>query len=257
MTEAAARVYNDHAVPAMFAPLARATLDRIALPNAARVLDVACGTGALTREIAARLRGGGRLVGADISAAMLRIARACQTGQGHPAEFFEADATDLPFGDGQFDLVFCQQGLQFFPDKTAALAEFRRVLATDGRLVLTCWSGVPVFSRALVDALLRHVDQRAAEVARAPFTFCDGTVIADLIEGAEFTIRSHEILVLQRHVDDLHAQIMGLPVESHLRQAGVDATNAVVRDVAEELGKYMKNGTYILPQSAHVFEAWR
>ncbi len=255
LTRAAAQKYDDHNVPAMFGPLARATLAKVPLPESAHIIDVACGTGALTREIASRLRGNGRIAGADLNDTMIDLATQRHPADAHDANYVTSDVCDLPFEDGSFDLAFCQQGLQFFPDKQAALSEIRRVLRCGGQLKLTCWSAISPFNGALSDALARHVGEAASDKAKAPFSFRDRDVIANLLEGADFAIQTHGILVLERRFDDLFAQIMALPVEKDLSEAGEATTNAVVDDVAVGLEQYAKGDTFIVPQEAHLFEA--
>ena len=116
----------------MFSPLARATIEAISLPERAQVIDIACGTGIITRVVAAQLTGAGRIVGTDLNSTMLEVAEKTMPKTSHVIEWFACDVTELPFGDGEFDIAFCQQGLQFFPDKPKALAEIRRVLKPEG-----------------------------------------------------------------------------------------------------------------------------
>jgi ubiquinone/menaquinone biosynthesis C-methylase UbiE len=255
LTHAAAQKYDNHSVPAMFGPLARATLDKMLLPDSANIIDVACGTGALTREIAARLQGSGRIVGADLNETMIELAKERHPPDAHDATYVASDVCELPFEDGGFDLAFCQQGVQFFPDKPAALAEIRRVLKNHGKLKLTCWSAVSPFNGALSDALEVHVGVVASAKAKAPFSFRDGDVISDLLENAGFMIEAHQIIVLERRFENLFEQIMALPVEKDLRDAGDAITRAVVDDVAVRLERYADNEVFVVPQEAHLFEA--
>lgn len=255
LSHAAAQKYDNHSVPAMFGPLARATLDRMSLPVGAHIIDVACGTGALTREIATRLQGNGRIVGADLNETMIDLAIQRHPPDAHDATYVASDVCTLPFEDGGFDIAFCQQGLQFFPDKLAALAEIRRILNRGGKLNLTCWSAVSPFNGALSDALADHVGVGASTKAKAPFSFRDGDAISELLTGAGFVIEAHEIIVLERRFDNLFEQIMALPVEKDLSDAGDTVTHTVVKDVAVKLEEYANGETFIVPQEAHLFEA--
>ena len=133
-----ASVYEGRMVPALFRPWAEELVDRVDPQPGMRVLDVACGTGAVTRVVAPRVQPGGDVVGFDFSPAMLEIARSLGV---EGAAWHEGDATSLPFSDGEFDRVLCQQGMQFMPDKPAAAAEMQRVLRPGGRLALSCWKG--------------------------------------------------------------------------------------------------------------------
>lgn len=255
LTHAAAQKYDDHSVPAMFGPLARATLDKTPLPEGAHIIDIACGTGALTREIASRLKGNGRIVGADLNETMIELATQRHPSVAHEAAYVSSDVCELPFENATFDLAFCQQGLQFFPDKEAALTEIRRILKQGGELKLTCWSAISPFNRALSEALSDHVGEAASTKAKAPFSFRDGKVIRELLEGSGYTIESHQSIVLERRFDNLFEQIMALPIEKDLSESGDVATKAVVEDVAKKLGKYAVNEAFVVPQEAHLFEA--
>lgn len=135
-----AEIYHACFVPSMIAPWVERTLALAALQPGQRLLDVACGTGAVTHQ-AARIAGPtGQVVGLDISPEALAVARSVngQNG-GATIEWREGSADSLPFADGSFDAVTCQLGLMFFPDRVAALREMRRVLAPGGRLALMTW----------------------------------------------------------------------------------------------------------------------
>ena len=115
-------------------------LVEVAAPGTAqRVLDLACGTGAVARAAVARVGATGHVVGLDINSSMLAMARAITQCEGPPIEWREGDATALPFAESTFNLVCCHQGLQFFPDRSTALREMRRVLMPGGRLALGVW----------------------------------------------------------------------------------------------------------------------
>ena len=176
----AARVYEAQKVPAIFRPLAEQTLNAVAPTGAERVLDVACGTGIVARLAAGRAGAGARVIGVDLNAGMLEVARACAANDGVAPEFRVADVGALPFDDASFDVVFCQQGLQFFPDRPRALDEMRRVLAPGGRIALSVWSEASPLFVAMADGVRRHVDTTLAERVLDPFSFRDGEVIGGL-----------------------------------------------------------------------------
>jgi len=114
------------------------------------VLDVACGTGVVTRAAAERVASGGRVAGIDLNPGMIAVARSLPPTAGAAIEWHEASALALPFADSGFDVVLCQQGLQFFPDKALALREMRRVLRPGGRLALSVWNNAGPYSTAVV-----------------------------------------------------------------------------------------------------------
>ena len=182
----AAQIYEAQKVPSMFGPLAELTLERVGLSAGERVLDVACGTGIMARHAAARVGESGEVVGIDLNTGMIEVARDMAATTPGNLSWHIGDAGVLPFEDGSFDTVFCQQGLQFFPDKLAALKEMKRVLGNGGRAVLTVWSEVSALFAAVSEALAKHVHAELAHRAVAPFAFRDSAVIEGLIREAGF-----------------------------------------------------------------------
>ena len=117
----APQIYEDQKVPAMFRPLAEATLDRVDVPKGSRVLDVACGTGIVARLVAEKAGKSGSVLGVDLNAGMIEVAKQNSPVTEANVEWRQGDVNALPFPDASFDIAFCQQGLQFFPEKLAAL----------------------------------------------------------------------------------------------------------------------------------------
>jgi SAM-dependent methyltransferase len=164
------------------------------------VLDVACGTGFATRSAARVVGPSGRVVGSDINAGMVAMARSVPSETGGTISWQEASAMDLPFDDDEFDAVICQQGAQFFPDVSAGLAEMARVTRPGGRLAATIWAGIdhsPFFTTEF-EMLVRfcHTDPDAAGS-----TFVDGgeTQITSWFDSAglsETTVEIVEEMVL-------------------------------------------------------------
>lgn len=180
--------YQAVLVPVIFEPWAR-ELIRHANPRAGdHILDLACGTGVVTRELAKRLPGSGRLAAADHSAGMLGVARALAKEAGLDVEWVEADAAALPFADRRFDLAFCQQALQFFPIKLGALRELRRVLKPGGRAVFCVQRELDVnpMLKAQAAALEAYVGAESAAAVHAICSLPDGTEIQKLFEKAGF-----------------------------------------------------------------------
>ena len=156
-------LYERFLVGPLFRPWADVLVQRTALDGGERVLDVACGTGVVARIARPVVGDRGRVVGVDQSAAMLAVARSIEPS----IDWREGNASALPLDDGErFDAVFCHQGLQFFPDKLAAVYEMRRALAPGGRVAVGTWrplDDVRLF-RDLHEVAQRHlgpvVDQR-------------------------------------------------------------------------------------------------
>jgi len=182
--------YERYLVPSIFGPFATDLIDLAALQENERVLDIACGTGIVARTAARRVGRRGSVVGLDISAPMLECARSAAAREDVSVEWREGSALKLPFPDGAFDLVLCQQGLQFFPDRPMALREMRRVLAPGGRLGLSVWRSIersPGFA-VLADALSHHISPQAgALLTSGPFSLSDTEELRALIARADFS----------------------------------------------------------------------
>jgi SAM-dependent methyltransferase len=188
----AATAYEEFFVPALFSEWPARVVQALGLQKEHRVLDVACGTGVLTRELAGRIGPGGRVAGLDINEGMLTLARRSLP----EVEFRQGTAEALPYPDATFDAVTCQFGLMFFADRAQALREMLRVLVPGGRVVATVWDSldnIPAYA-AEVELLQRLAGERAAEALRAPFVLGNRRALARLFENAgviSVTIATH------------------------------------------------------------------
>jgi ubiquinone/menaquinone biosynthesis C-methylase UbiE len=185
LTGAPAEIYERHLVPRCFLPWARDLVDLVGPKPGERALDVACGTGAVTRVVAERVAPEGRVVGFDVNAGMIAVARSLVSAPN--IQWREASVLALPFGDGSFEFVICQQGLQFFPDQPLALRQMRRVLVPGGRrLGVSCWrtsAESPAYA-AIEHALTRRLGSERGKPP--PFSLSDAGQLRTLIEGAGF-----------------------------------------------------------------------
>lgn len=167
----AASAYQDLHVPALFQEWAARVADTAGLRPGHRVLDVACGTGVLALEAAARVGAAGSVAGLDANPGMLAVAR----NLAPHIEWREGDASALPYPDGHFDAVVSQFGLMFFDGRSEALREMVRVLAPGGRLAVAVWDSLansPAY--AISVALLEELaGAEAADALRAPFVLGD------------------------------------------------------------------------------------
>lgn len=175
--------YERFFVPAIGGPLASDLVARAALRLGERVLDVACGTGVVTRLAAERVAGA-NVAGLDLNGAMLAVARAIPAPAGTTIRWYETSAEAMPLPNGAFDVVLCQLGLQFMTDQPAALKEMRRVLAADGRIVVSVATPNPFFE-SFESALARYV-ANAASFVRQVFSLNDEAVLSRLLRDAGF-----------------------------------------------------------------------
>jgi len=222
------------------------------------VLDVACGTGIVARLVAARVSPKGRVVGLDSSPAMLAMARSLSPISGTAVEWTEASALAIPFPEATFDLVLCQQGLQFFPDRPAALREVHRVLVPDGRLVLSVWRAIqysPGFA-VLAEALARHVSSDAGKAMQTPFSLGEVDELHALITAAGFrdvTIRSAvKSLRFPSPEDFVRRYVAGSALAGLVAQVSPDIPEALLGDVRQALHNHADDEGVAFPIEAHV-----
>jgi ubiquinone/menaquinone biosynthesis C-methylase UbiE len=183
--------FDTFLVPVLLRPFAEDLLEAVQPGPGERALDIACGSGAVACAALHRVGGPGFVVGVDFDPRMLAFAR---TKPGS-ITWTEAPADSLPQPDGSFDIVLCQQGLQFFSDRRMALREMYRVLVGGGRLGLSVWRSIefnPVH-RALRAPVGRHVGAEAGEAFfRVPTSLGEASELDTLVREAGF----HEVRVV-------------------------------------------------------------
>lgn len=181
----AAENYQRFFVPSIGGPVAEDLIEVARLQPGERVLDVACGTGVVTRLAAERVGAAGSVTGLDVNPGMLAVARS-ETPAGASIEWHEASAESMPLPDEAFDVVLCQMGLQFIPDELAALREMRRVLKSGGRVYVTVPGPRPEMFGIMADGLSRHLDAKAASFVDLVFSMHDADELRDLMRSADF-----------------------------------------------------------------------
>ncbi len=180
--------YERYIVPAFSGAWAQDIVDRASLQNGDRVLDVACGTGIVSRYAFKAIDASGHITGIDVNKEVLKKAREICPPNVIPIQWKQGDVTDLPFTDAKFNVVLCQQGLQYFPDRFRALNEINRVLAKKGRVVFSVWRPLEYFPfySALHKALDKYINTEAASMLSSAFSLGDSTSLRPLFENAGF-----------------------------------------------------------------------
>jgi SAM-dependent methyltransferase len=203
------------------------------------------------------------VVGLDINEGMLEVARKVSSDVRPQIEWRQGDATDMPLPDEAFDVVFCQQGLQFFPDRPAALGEMHRVLVPNGRLALNVLRSTehnPGY-RLLAEALERHVGPDAGAMMRSPFSSLSAHELRDLIESAGFRdVRIHLGIGPVRYpsVEELlRWEGVSSPLAGPIGALTDDVRAALIRDLSEALRAYTDDDGVVFPAETHLAVAHR
>jgi ubiquinone/menaquinone biosynthesis C-methylase UbiE len=263
LEEGSAVAYERFLVPLFFDAWARDLLQAAGASPGDGVLDAACGTGIVARRAAERVGAGGAVTGIDVNPSMLQVAREVANGIEPAIRFEEASLDALPFEDAAFDMVLCQQALQFVPDRAAALAELARVARPGGRLgVSTCRSleHQPGY-RILTDVMRRHVGVDAAEMIGSPYTLGDHEEVRGLVAAAGFGEVHARIAVWPARVASAEALLRGETASSPLGEIvgrlDRDVTDALVADLAEAFRPYTDDDGVLFPFETVVVTATR
>jgi ubiquinone/menaquinone biosynthesis C-methylase UbiE len=241
--------YERFFVPSIGAPLANDLLRLAALRPGERVLDVACGTGVVARLASQQVGDSGTVTGLDVHPGMLAVARSA-AAPGMPIDWHEASAEAMPFPDASFDVVLCQMGLQFMPDKHAALREIRRVLARGGRLILNLPGPTPQLFTIMGEAFARHISAEAAGFVNHIFSLHDTLEIQNLVSGASFhdvSVQSDtKSLRLPAPEEFLWQYVHSTPLAGTVAQVDDDRRGSLERDVIAKWQEFVKDGALVL-----------
>jgi ubiquinone/menaquinone biosynthesis C-methylase UbiE len=257
------QLYDEFLVPLIFEYYARDLAARVAQVDPVAVLETAAGTGALTRELAARLPPMAGVIATDLNQPMLdqNAARLRYDGR---FSWRQADALALPFASGLFEVVACQFGVMFFPDKIKGYAEARRVLMADGCFIFNVWDRIAENDFALV------VTEALATVfpadpplfmARTPHGYHDVDRIRADLAAAGFASISIETLATTSRAasprDVAIAYYQGTPLRSEIEARGASRLEEATQVAAEALARRFGNGPIEGRISAHVVVAIR
>jgi SAM-dependent methyltransferase len=252
------QLYDEYFVPLIFEPYAVDLSARTAARRPGRVLEVAAGTGAVTRHLAVDLPAGSAIVATDLNPGM--IARAREVGTARPVEWQAADAMQLPFADASFDAVVCQCGVMFFPDRAAAYAEARRVLRPGGTFLFNAWDRIEDNELAdIVTATLATVFPADPPrfMARTPHGYHDTAAIARDVAAGGFAA-APEIATLARRSrapSARHAAIaycQGTPLRSEIEARDAARLGEATDRCAEAIARRFGHGPVDAKIQAHV-----
>jgi ubiquinone/menaquinone biosynthesis C-methylase UbiE len=256
-------IYDRFLVPILFEPYAADLARRASRLQPREVLETAAGTGALTRVLASLLPASVRIVATDLNQPMLdRAAAAHPTGAQITRR--QADALALPFAGGRFDVVLCQFGAMFFPDKVRAYAEAHRVLRSGGHFLFNVWTGITdnEFADVVTQALFELLAPGAPDfMARTPHGYHDTAQIEEELRAAGFASVSVETVEHASRAatarDAAIAFCQGTPIRHEIDARFPGRLDEATRFVADALGRRFGTGPVAGRMQAHVFVATR
>jgi SAM-dependent methyltransferase len=240
------RLYESHLVPLIFDSYAADLARRVSLRSVSRVLEIAAGTGVVTRQLAAVLPTSVAIVATDLNQPMLDLAS--EVGTQRPVEWQQADAMQLPFEDGVFDAVVCQFGVMFFPEKSKAFSEARRVLKPGGAFIFNVWDRIEenAFAHTVTKALESIFPEDPPRfLARTPHGYYDLAVIErDLRHGGFLAAPKVYTLAARSQAASARAPAVaycqGTPLRNEIEARGHsrlgEATDVAERAISQQFG---------------------
>ena len=260
----ALRVYDEVFVPRLFNPWADLLLDAVGLDPGEALLDVAAGPGTVARRASVRLGVSGRVTACDVSPGMLAIAAAKPPlADAAPIAYVECPAGALQVDDATFDVVVCQQGLQFFPDRVSALSEMQRALRPGGRVGVAVWCAIdecPPFAAIASGVGEVLGPQLQTKYEQGPFGLGQGDELVRLFGATDFggVDVEHRNLPIEFEggAEQLVATLVAAPVASEVGALGEAGHRALVDAVARAAAPITQDGVVRSEMAAHVVVAY-
>lgn len=250
--------YDNGLGPNIFVDFADRLTDKCCNENSNRVVELAAGTGIVSRKLRDKLPDGTPLLVTDLNAPMLEVAKG-KFSDAENVEFVVANAMDLPFEDAAFDLMVCQFGVMFFLDKSASYREAARVLKPGGRYVFNVWNAMTEnpFSRVAHDVAARFFPKDPPGFYKVPFHYGDSDeVLADL-SAAGWSDVEHETIRLNKSIVDPEAfataLVHGNPLIDEIRERGGVNPENVVAEMLSQLNDTFGSSDMTMPLSATTF----
>jgi SAM-dependent methyltransferase len=249
-TGRAAENYQRDFVPLIATPVAETLLPAVDLRHGERVLDVACGTGHVTRAAAAAVGSTGAVTGVDIAPDMIDVAKSVAAPRGAHIDWQIGDAAALSIPDASVDVVLCQMGLMFMADRAAAVSEMRRVLRPSGRVAINTPGRIPPFFEALEGALVNCISPDLGGFVSAVFSMHDPDGVTALLSEAGLRDASASVVTTRLRLPEpsefLWCYIGLTPMAAFIEQAPETATSALERVFVEEAQPYVVDGTSVV-----------
>jgi len=253
--------YDRHMVPLIFAPYAADLARRAASFAPQAVLETAAGTGVVTRALAPKLSPGASYIATDLNPPMLDYA-ASQQPSDRRITWQQANALELPFADAAFDLVCCQFGAMFFPDRVAAYREAKRVLKPGGHFLFNVWDRIEenVFADDVTNALAEIFPNDPPRfLARTPHGYHDTALIRRDVEAAGFSRVSIETRAEQSHAPSARlaalAYCQGTPLRNEIEARDAGRLEAATNHAASAIAAKHGSGAVAAKIQAHVIVA--
>ena len=254
------RIYDQYLVPLIFQPYATDMAARVKRVSPSRVLEIACGTGIVTRALATALPDGASITATDLNQPMLDYATTIETS--HPVDWKNADALQLPFEVDSFDAVVCQFGVMFFPDKSRAFNEARRVLKFGGVYLFNTWDRIEEneFADVVTNSLASvFPDDPPRFMARTPHGYHDVDVVRGDLETGGFASAQIDTVAERSRAESPRipalAYCHGTPLRDEIFARDPSRVDEATAACEEAIAARFGSGAVDSKIQAHVIEA--
>jgi len=252
-------IYDQFMVPLLFAPYAKLVAKRAAELRPRRILETAAGTGVVTEELLRALPDA-EIVATDLNAPMLE--QASRRIEASKLRFQPADAQLLPFDNDSFDLVVCQFGVMFYPDKVQGNREARRVLRDGGRYLIAIWDAIernPMSALTQQTMIEQFPDNPPMFMRRGPFSYYEPGWIERDLKAAGFSNVDIDTVTLTSRSGSAEEATRGLcygsPMRVELEEYGRDALDSVYAVLSKSARRFEGASGFEAPMSAHIVTA--
>lgn len=259
LSGSATEIYEKTMVPLWFGRWAEALLTLVSLKSGENVLDVACGTGVTTRLAWRAVGPSGHVTGLDINAAML--AKASELADGTVIRWMESDVVKTGLPPGKLDAVISQHGLHYFPDQPAALKEFFRLLAPEGRVALSIWDGHSVYTEALCRAVETYISPEIARKQRSQRETPSPEILRQSFVTAGFqnvAVVRQELTIRVPLADEFVPQhLSSMPIADAFHNLPDEKKEHLIADVARALKGNVTGNQIIYTDAVNVVTGWK
>lgn len=259
----AAEAYESFLVPVIFRGLAERLVAAAEIRPGDRVLDVACGTGVVARTVARHVGPDDTIAALDVNPDMLATARRASGAVTPAIDFRQGDVMDLPFEDQAFEVVLCQQAVQFFPDRVAALREMARVTSAGGRVVFSVLRSLDrhpvydIFTRALGE----HAGADAAAMMASPFALGDPEALRTSAQDAGLRDVTVQVAISEERfpsvAEFVRWEAASSPLAAELARLDANEQAAMVNQLERDLTPYLDDLGLAFHNETHIVTATR
>ncbi len=251
--------YEDYLGSFLFEPFAVDLVSKINWTGVSRVLELACGSGRLTGQVAQRMPIGVTITATDLSTDMLSVAKTRVAND--RITWTQADMMDLPYEDEHFDLIVCQFALMLVPDQLKALAEMYRVLKPGGKVIFSTWADLHYNKLwAIGDhVLMAAIGKSPMHANPGPFALDNAAVVLSLLQQTGFTVPQYTIVTDTGEIDTAQQAafgfLYGLPIGLFIQKENPDQLPVILQTLEEKLKSELGEHPLRVPQMALLFEA--